>query len=169
MTSLINEALKQKNTLITKMNSVVLATLDDKNLPNSSYAPCFVDENNHFYIYISSLSKHTKNLILNKNVSFMIIEDESDAENIFGRKRLTIDAFAQKIVRDSDNWNQIMDCMEKKFGNTLTYLKKMTDFNLFKLVPRQGLLVYGFARAFKFMDEKLETVDHLNDQGHSQK
>ena len=57
--------------------------------------------------------------------------------------------------------------MENKFGETLSYLKNMTDFNLFKLIPSKGLLVHGFARAFTFSGEKLDEINYLNEVGHS--
>ena len=169
MSEILNEAEKQKNNLISKMNTIIMATTDKNNLPNSSYAPSYVDKNNHFYIYVSLLSKHTKNLISNKNVSFMIIQDELESDNIFGRKRLTIDACAELIDRNSEKWTKVIEKMEIKFGETLSYLRDMTDFNLFKLVPEKGLLVHGFARAFTFSGEKLSEINYLNEAGHSKK
>ena len=80
----------------------------------------------------------------------MIIEDESKAENIFGRKRFTMDAVASKVDRDSDEWINAINMMEDKFGETIKVLKDMTDFYMFKIRPNKGLLVHGFARAFHF-------------------
>ena len=167
MSEILTEAETQKNNLISNMNTIIMATTDKNDLPNSSYAPSYVDKNNHFYIYVSLLSKHTKNLISNENVSFMIIQDESKADNIFGRKRLTIDATAELVDRNSRHWMKIIEKMENKFGETLSYLKNMTDFNLFKLIPSKGLLVHGFARAFTFSGEKLDEINYLNEVGHS--
>ena len=169
MDQLIVDATKAKDKLISEMNTVILSTVSKDQSPNSSYAPAFVDDNNNFYVYISSLSKHTRNLLENPIVSIMIIEDESECENIFGRKRFTMDANSEEIRRDSDEWISIIDSMEEKFGDTIKYLKDMTDFYLFKFKPHKGLLVHGFARAFRFYGEKLEKIDYMNDKGHTAK
>ena len=169
MDSIIKEAKDKKNELINKMNTIILSTICKNNQPNSSYAPSITDSDGNFYIYISSLSRHTTNLISNSAVSIMIIEDESKSENIFGRKRFTMDAKASKVERDSDKWIDIINRMEKKFGETMKFLKDMTDFHMFKLEPQKGLLVHGFARAFRFSGENLNEISYLNDKGHTQK
>ena len=97
----------------------------------------------------------------------MIIEDESKADNLFARKRLTMDCNAQKIERGVDEWEDTLNEMRSKLGDTIKFLKDMTDFHLFKLVPINGLLVYGFGKAFKFKDGNLDSFSHLNDKGHT--
>ena len=81
--SLLIEAKEKKNEMISGMSSIILSTISKHGEPNSSYAPSVVDSDVNFYIYISSLSKHTSNLEVNSKLSLMIIEDESKAENIF--------------------------------------------------------------------------------------
>ena len=163
------QAIYEKEMLLNNMNSIILSTVDDKNKPNASYAPAAIDENGDFIIYISSLSRHTLNLLVNSFSSIMIVEDESKTENIFGRKRLTLDVSSKEVERDTDEWNEKINLLENKFGETLTFLKGLTDFHLFKLAPSSGLLVHGFARAFVFSGEGLQDISYLNDKGHSKK
>tara|TARA_Y100001935_G_scaffold213733_1_gene184612 strand:+ start:453 stop:968 length:516 start_codon:yes stop_codon:yes gene_type:complete len=167
--SLILEAKEKKNEMISSMSSIILSTISKQGEPNSSYAPSVVDCDGNFYIYISSLSKHTSNLEVNSKLSLMIIEDESKAENIFGRKRFTMDADSHIIERDSSEWRSAIDMMEQKFGDTVKFLKDMTDFHMFKIIPFSGLLVHGFARAFNFYGEGLSEIRYLNEKGHTQK
>ncbi|WP_379969111.1 pyridoxamine 5'-phosphate oxidase family protein [Epilithonimonas sp. UC225_85] len=47
--------------LISKTQSLILATVDAEGTPNASYAP-FVEIDNKFYILVSFMAKHTKNL-----------------------------------------------------------------------------------------------------------
>tara|TARA_Y100000590_G_C15646080_1_gene986908 strand:+ start:732 stop:1244 length:513 start_codon:yes stop_codon:yes gene_type:complete len=169
MDDILKEALKHKKNIINNMNTVILSTVSEKGYPNASYAPCAVDEHNNFFIYISKLSKHTNNLIGNPLVSIMIIEDESESENIFARKRLTIEAHAEVIKRDSKKWLDKMSLLENKFGEPIEYLKNLTDFYLFNLKPDNGLLVHGFARAFKFIGSDLNDIKYLNEKGHTSK
>ena len=162
----MNEVLNEKEKLINNSKTAILATSDNKGIPNSSYCPIYIDEDSNYYIYISELSKHTINISSNPIISLMIIEDESHSENIFARKRFTIDGECSKINRDTKIWNQKIEKMEAKFGETFSYLKSMKDFHLFKIVPQNGLLVYGFGKAFKITGSKLDCVMHINDKGH---
>ena len=169
MDPILVEAKEKKEELVFKAKTIILSTVSKNGQPNASYAPCIVDSDNNFFIYISSLSKHTANLINNPILSLMIIEDESESENIFGRKRFTMDAIANQVKRDSEKWSKIIKLMEDKFGETISYLKNMTDFYMFKIKPQNGLLVHGFARAFRFSGNKLDDIHYLNEKGHTQK
>ena len=169
MDELLIEAKDRKEQIVKDFKTIILSTTNKENLPNSSYAPSAVDENGDFYIYISELSKHTSNLLSNPVASLMIIEDESNSDNIFARKRFTMTCSATEIKRDTNKWVDKINLMENKFGEAISYLKKLTDFHLFKIKPESGLLVYGFARAFNFYGEKLDQIKFLNDKGHTQK
>tara|TARA_B100000214_G_C23914558_1_gene603020 strand:- start:96 stop:617 length:522 start_codon:yes stop_codon:yes gene_type:complete len=165
---LLLEAREERDILLSKMKSVILSTVCNSGYPNSSYAPClYCFETNRFFIYISSLSKHTKNLLNNPCLSLMVIEDESESENLFVRKRYTLDASSLVVERNSSKWNNIMTSMEKKFGETIVFLKDLTDFSMFELVPSKSLLVYGFGKAFKFSEHNFEHAKHLNEKGHT--
>ena len=167
MDELLIEANKEKDLLFKNMKTIILSTVDKNDKPNASYAPSVIDDKNYFYIYVSMLSKHTTNLIKSNKASIMIIEDEHKSENIFARKRLTMSVNSVLINRDDKKWDSVIALMEKKFGNSITFLKDLTDFNLFKLSPTDGLLVYGFGRAFKYSGTELNKIDFLNDKGHT--
>tara|TARA_Y100001960_G_C14402767_1_gene694241 strand:- start:124 stop:636 length:513 start_codon:yes stop_codon:yes gene_type:complete len=169
MDAILKEADFEKNMLLEKMKSVIISSVSKNGVPNASYAPSLMDENNNFYIYISNLSKHASNLSNNPQASIMIIEDECKSEFLFARKRLTFDVDTVRIERDTRCWNDTMLLMENKFGDSIKFLKDLTDFNLFKLTPSQALLVYGFGKAFKFSDADLKNASFMNDRGHSKK
>tara|TARA_Y100001970_G_scaffold39013_1_gene48014 strand:- start:2967 stop:3476 length:510 start_codon:yes stop_codon:yes gene_type:complete len=169
MDEILKEAYLQKDNLIKNMNTVILSTKCDDAIPNASYAPSVLDSDGFYYIYISRLSKHANNLLNNKNLSVMIIEDESKSKNLFARKRLTMNCDSNEIIRDSENWNDKMSLLEDKFGEAISYLKKLTDFHLFQIEPKDGLLVYDFARAFRFKGRQLDEIFFLNDKGHTKK
>ena len=165
----LSEAIKEKERIFSEMDTIILSTTDDKGMPNSSYAPTALDNEGNFYIYISELSKHTQNLLSSNNVSFMIIEDECKSENIFARRRFTINGQSKEVIRDSEEWNNKIRLLENKFKDQINFLKNMTDFHLFKLIPENGLLVHGFGRAFRFVGKGLNQIKHLNDKGHTEK
>tara|TARA_B100001029_G_C15014329_1_gene426309 strand:- start:142 stop:690 length:549 start_codon:yes stop_codon:yes gene_type:complete len=160
------EAIIEKNILFEKVKTAILSTVDEKGNPNASYCPIGIDNNNNIYIYISELSKHTSNLLSNKKISVMLIEDESNSTNIFARKRLTIDVEVIKIDRGTVDWFDKITYLDTRYGESMKYLKDMIDFHLFQLIPKQALLVYGFGKAFKLYGPQLESFKHLNEKGH---
>lgn len=153
--------------LIARTQSVVLATVDAEGNPNSSYAP-FVEINNRFYILVSFMARHTKNLAEGRKVSAMFIEDESATKQVYARERLTFDVSASQIERDSDDWNNIVDKLKKRHGKVVDILNEMTDFILIELSPVKGAYVNGFGSAY-FVDANLEIMEHRNDINHTQK
>ena len=169
MDEILKEAYVEKDSLIQNMHTVILSTKCADGIPNASYAPSVIDSDGFYYIYISKLSKHANNLLSSENLSVMIIEDESKSKNLFARKRLTMNCNSSEVIRDSENWNNKISLLEGKFGESITFLKKLTDFHLFKIEPKDGLLVYDFARAFRFKGRKLDEIIFLNDKGHTKK
>ena len=166
MDKILIEALKEKDKLVKAMNTIILSTNDNNGIPNSSYAPSCIDQNGNFYVYISELSKHTQNLLHDNKVSLMIIEDESQCENIFARKRFTMNAESSHLERESNVWNEKIKLFEEKFTEQMSFLKTLTDFHLFKITPYDGLLIHGFARAFRLTGAGLKQINYLNDKGH---
>ena len=160
------EATIEKNILFEKVSTAILSTISADGEPNASYAPLAIDNENNIYTYLSELSQHTKNLFNNQKVSLMLIEDESKSTNIFARKRLTIDVDVELIDRGTIDWYEKITYLETKFGESMKYLKEMTDFHLFQFKPKNALLVYGFGKAFRFTGSGLDQLQHLNDQGH---
>ena len=51
-----------------------LATIDEQGKPNVSYAP-FVQNQHGYFVLISEIARHARNLQVNPNVSIMMIED----------------------------------------------------------------------------------------------
>lgn len=161
---LFTEATQERNRLLDSFQTVILSTLDSTGEPNASYAPCAIDEDRNFYIYVSSLAKHTDNLMTTGKASLMIIEDESAADTLFTRKRLTLHVKAEVIERDNVEWEKKFAFLENKFARILGKLKTLADFSLFRLVPSDGILVYGFGRAFRIFGERLEQVGFMSIQ-----
>lgn len=153
--------------LIARTQSLILATVDAAGNPNSSYAP-FVEIDNKFYILVSFMARHTKNLAEGRTASVMFIEDESATKQIYARERLTVDAVPSQIERDTDEWNTVIGKLKERHGKILDLLNEMTDFILITLSPVKGAYVNGFGSAY-FVDENLEIVNHRNDQNHQTK
>ncbi|MDH5032330.1 pyridoxamine 5'-phosphate oxidase family protein [Chryseobacterium cucumeris] len=153
--------------LINASKSVILATVDAEGNPNASYAP-FVQVDQIFYILVSFMAKHTKNLADGRKTSVMFIEDESATKQIYARERLTIDATTSQIERDSEVWNAVVAKLRETHGKVVEVISEMGDFILIALQPVKGSYVNGFGSAY-FVDANLEIIEHRNDANHQSK
>lgn len=141
-----------------------IATVSKDGMPNVSYSPFILLENN-YYILISTIARHTRNLLHDPRLSFMIIEDEQQSKKIYARKRLTFDANATLIQRDSMLWKNAIEALQTRFGDIINDLSNFSDFSLFQLKPNEGLYVKGFGKAYEVSANNSIDFVHL-DKGH---
>lgn len=144
-----------------EFQSVIISTISQSGIPNSSYAPFVTDETKNIYIYISDLATHTQNIYANPCVSVLFIEDETKSNNIFARRRLSFDCTAKLIERDTDTWNQIVDQFQERFGEMIEIFKSLGDFRIFQLTPSAGRFVIGFGTAYKISGDNLNQLIHI--------
>lgn len=142
---------------IANIQTAIIGTLDKNNQPFSSYAPYIYDEN-RFYVYISDIATHAKNIQANPKASLFFVEDESKTDNLFARKRVSLQCDSQKIARGSERFEAVLALFAKKFdAKMVETLKKMTDFNLYEFKTTYGEATFGFGKAYfiggKNMDE----------------
>lgn len=136
--------------MIQSCKSLTLSTLNKEGIPNASYAPFVIDENGCFYINISGMAKHTVNLYDTGKASVLLIEDELACENIFARKRITFTCEGSVIERGSEQWLEVYEKFEARFGESVRVYRDLKDFRVFALKPQSGLIVMGFGRAYPF-------------------
>jgi len=137
--------------------SVVLSTIDEDNLPFTSYAP-FIKNENKYYVYISAMARHTRNLDANNNVALFFIEDEISCENIFGRKRVVLQSTSVKLPRDTKEFDNLISIFEKEQGSTMKMLKSMKDFSIYEFTPKSGEAIFGFGEAYDIGGENCEEL-----------
>ncbi|MFM2600633.1 heme utilization protein HutZ [Vibrio fortis] len=141
-----------------------LATVDEEGRPNVSYAP-FVQNQEGYFVLISDIARHARNLKANPNVSLMMIEDEESSKQLYARKRLTFDATASVVERESELWAQVIGQMKDRFGEIIDGLSQLQDFSLFNLKAENGLFVKGFGQAYQVSGDDLVDFVHLQ-EGH---
>lgn len=151
--------------LAQSFSSVLLATVSADGEPEASYA-AYLQHDGDYYIYVSELSAHTRNLLDNGKVCLLFVEDEDKAAHLFARQRVTYHCAAAEIDRDTEAFAYIMALFEEKFGAFIRQLQKMQDFHLFRIQPQRGSFVQGFAKAFAIEGDDLNQVRHVNDVGH---
>jgi putative heme iron utilization protein len=143
--------------------SVLMATTSADGVPEASYAPFVRIDDNAFYVNLSELSTHTGNLLATPRVSVMFLQAENDTKQLFARKRLSFDADAELVDRDSTRWCQVMDLFADKFGDIMDLIRPLQDFKLFRIRPRSGVYVRGFAQAYPIEASQLEPLRRVND------
>ena len=144
--------------------TIQLATVDAEGRPNVSYAP-YVQNQEGYFVLISQIARHARNLLENPNVSLMMIEDEDSSKQLFARKRLTFDAVATVVERDAEMSQQVVRQMKDRFGEIIDGLSQLEDFVLFNLKAEQGLFVKGFGQAYQVSGDDLVDFVHLQ-EGH---
>ena len=152
---------------IKDFQSLSLGTLDEKGLPFSSYAP-FVHVEHKFYIFISDVAKHAQNLQRTPKASLLFIEDESKTQQIFARKRISLQVTSKKVSREDKTFNEVMDVFKSKFSAEMVgMLMGMQDFNLYELSTDYGEATFGFGEAYNIGGEYMEElVPRMGGSGH---
>jgi heme iron utilization protein len=144
-----------------QFQSIVISTVNEQGVPNASYAPFVIDDSKNIYIYVSGLSIHTQNIYANPRVSVLFIEDESKSQQIFARQRLSFDCTANLIERETENWYQIVDLFQSRFGEIVEIFRGLADFRIFKLTPSEGRFVIGFGAAYYISGDNLNELIHI--------
>lgn len=131
--------------------SLIISSVDKDCQPLTSYSP-FVMLDGNYYICISSMLPHYKNMMLTKKAHIMMIEDESKAENIYARKRLYFSADCEL----EEDVEKIFKLFDNRYGDQLSFFRNMKDFKVIKLIAGDKSLVLGFGAAYKLdKDHKL--------------
>ncbi|KHG35110.1 pyridoxamine 5'-phosphate oxidase family protein [Sulfurospirillum sp. MES] len=143
---------------IAGIQTAIIGTLDAKGDPFSSYAPYMYDQN-RFYVYISDIATHAKNLQRNPKASLFFVEDESKTDNLFARKRVSLQCDSQKITRGSERFEEVLSLFAEKFDTKMVAtLKKMTDFNLYEFKVTYGEATFGFGKAYFIGGENMDEL-----------
>lgn len=162
-------ASREMATLLEEQRSCVLGTASASGRPLSSYAPFWRDAEGAFYVFVSALAQHYGHLSKTERASVMVIEDEASSENLFARKRLTVDCACERLAREAADWSATLDAMEARLGATLGHLRGMADFDLFRLTPKSGRLVLGFGKAYRIAGKRLDDIGYIGTGGHREK
>lgn len=145
--------------LIDAQRSLHLATRASDGEPEASYAPFVSDADGNFYIFVSELTRHTRNLLQHPRLSVLLIEPEADASQVFARRRVSYECVAEIVDRDDPQWQTRLEAFEERFGPVIEMLRGLTDFYLFRLVPQNGRFVKGFGQAYTI---DAETIEHIS-------
>jgi putative heme iron utilization protein len=149
----------KKKKLIENNNSIIISVNED-DVTDLGYAP-YIFYENYYYIFVSELSTHVK-LLLKKNVgTFMIINDETNSQNIWARIRLKFSAKIEVIIRESEDFGIICEKIRYKHGKTMNLIKQFSDFHLIKIIPSRGTFIFGFGNAYNLEGQYLNVINKI--------
>lgn len=133
--------------LISAHKTLLLSSYSERHGAEISYAP-YVRDGLNFYIFVSDLAKHTGNLLSTLQGSVMFIQPENDAGNLFARERVIFNCEVLEVERDHELYEQQLQAMRQKFGETVDLLRSLNDFHLLQLKALSGQYVAGFGKAY---------------------
>jgi putative heme iron utilization protein len=157
------ELIKEIKVFRHKQQSLLLASCNTNNSPLASYAPFVEDDQGNFHLLLSDMAAHSINLKnhheIHKNLSIILIEDETTTRNIFARKRLVYDCSVQRYSRGEPQWPSIINSLQGKFGKTVEVLAGLSDFHLYCLSPLSGHYVRGFGQTYELKGAKQPIIE----------
>lgn len=142
----------------TATQDITAANID---VPDMGVSP-FIRRDDGLYIYTSHLSGHVQALLAKQCASFMIAVDESACKNIWARNRLKFSGGVVEVARDDPVFAGLCDDFATAHGNTMTLIRDFTDFHMLRIIPKTGVLVLGFAKAFCVEGAGFDIVAHLS-------
>lgn len=151
----------ERDGLIAAAKTVLMASGGEAaGIPEMGVTP-FVRHEGVIYIYPSHLSAHVRAMLDAGKGAFLIIEDEASAQNIWARKRMKINADIIEIDRQMDEFKVLCDLFAERHGPTMGLIRDFSDFHLLRLLPSDGVMVLGFAKAYRLSGPDLVVSEHL--------
>lgn len=146
---------KQAMAFLGTRKSIVLSTFDADQVVETSVTP-FVLMDGHFYIFVSELAQHTKNILTalqsSKSlvISGLLLADETETEQLFARERLSFQLQVAEVQAQTELYQNVLQTFANEFGEVVGILQGLPDFHLFQLTSMKGGYVRGFGQAFAF-------------------
>ena len=150
-----------RDDLLNSARTVLMSAAgEDRDLPEMGVTP-MVRHEGAFYIYPSHLSAHVRAMLSAGKAAFLVIEDEASAQNIWARRRMKFNADILEINRENEKFQPVCDAFATAHGPTMALIRDFTDFHLLKLQPTGGVMVLGFAKAYRLEGPGLRVTSHL--------
>ena len=114
-----------------------------------------VPEEAALLIHVSALATHTRDMIEHGRVGVMVMADLEPGAAPQALPRVTLQAEAQALARDSVEHDQARGRYLRRFPDAaITF--DLADFSLFVLRPSSARLIAGFGRAQGFVGAALQ-------------
>ena len=98
-----------------------------------------------FFIHVSRLATHTRDMLASPRVSVLIIAPDGDSPQ--SRARITVQGDARPLVTGSAEYAVAKACYIARFPQSAGIFE-FADFSIFRIAPVTVRVVGGFAQAF---------------------
>lgn len=141
--------------LIRNTRIASLATLRDEAPQVSMAAYICAADFSAFYIFVSRLAQHTVDMQKDNRVSLMICETDDNRVDPQTLARVSIRGKAEIIQPGEPGFTPLKEQYLARFPES-AQLFNMSDFSFWRITPRGGRYVAGFAKAFNITAEALQ-------------
>ncbi|HKJ38200.1 MAG TPA: pyridoxamine 5'-phosphate oxidase family protein [Anaerolineales bacterium] len=137
-----------------------LGTLDNGAPHTAMVAVAFADDFSAFYIHVSRLGKHTRDMESDPRVSLLITEADDGRADPQTLARLSLNGTAELLPRADPGYERVKSLYLTRFPPA-GQLFSLGDFNLWRISPKGGRFVAGFGKAFNVAPQALKKVSAL--------
>lgn len=137
-----------------------LATLHNGEPNLAMVAVAAASDLSAFYIHVSKLGKHTGDMEKDPHVSLLFTEADDHRADPQTLARVSLQGTAEIVLRVDSQYAQIKHTYLQRFPEAEQFFS-LGDFNLWRISPRGGRFVAGFAQAFNLVPEALKKVSTL--------
>lgn len=146
--------------LIRGTRIAALGTLHDGE-PNLAMVAIAVESDfSAFYILVSTLGRHTRDMQADPRVSLLISQTDNGRPDPQTLARLSLNGTAEMLPRIDPHYPQVRHAYLARFPEA-EQLFSLGDFNLWRISPKSGRFVAGFAQAYNIVPETLVKVSAL--------
>lgn len=131
-----------------------LCTLRDEAPQGSMVAYIVTDDFSTFYIHVSRLAQHTVDMQKDKRVGLLICETDDGRPDPQTLVRISIRGVAEAIENGQPGYARLKQAYLARFPES-EQVFKLSDFNFWRITPRGGRYVAGFAKAYNITAESL--------------
>lgn len=134
-----------------------LATLRDDAPQVSMVTYVTNDDFSLYHIFVSRLAQHTVDMQKDKRVALLIAEPDDTREDPQTLARVSIRGTAEIVQNGEPGYTPLRDQYLARFPQA-EQLFQLADFNFWRIKPKGGRFVAGFAKAYNITPETLKKV-----------
>jgi putative heme iron utilization protein len=134
-----------------------LATLRNGAPAISMVTYAAADDFSAFYLHVSQLSQHTQDMEKDKHINLLVTEPDDGREDPQTLVRVSIRGNAEMIPVGAPGYMPAKNLYMARFPQ-VTSLFEFGDFELWRIIPKGGRFVAGFAKAFNLTADALKEV-----------
>jgi putative heme iron utilization protein len=143
--------------LIRNARIASLGTLRDEAPQVSMVAFIHNGDFSAFYIFVSRLAQHTVDMQKDNRVSLMICETDDGRADPQTLARVSIRGKAETIQNGEPGFTPLKEQYLARFPES-DQLFNLSDFSFWRITPKGGRYVAGFAKAFNITAEALQNA-----------